>query len=166
MSNRSTPLNQLPSVANSNPLPSIDEQTENAKLVQDVLNEVEMSRQSSETGYAPQHMSQQYGPPQGYMSPPAQPQHLGETYGQNYSGSANSAHTTKESSFLGITISDLKQMMIIFILFLLFNLQFVVDLIGKYLYFTQHDSGFTTILGIVFRSAIIMLLFLILKKIF
>ena len=74
--------------------------SENAKLVQDVLNEVEMSRQSSETGYAPQHMSQQYNnPPQAYMSP--QPQHLVENYGQNYTTSHNNTHQKSSLSNFG-----------------------------------------------------------------
>ena len=157
---RSTPLNELPSIANSNPLPSIAEQTENAKLVQDVLNEVEMSRQNAETGYIPQQSMSHNPPPINN-----QPQHLGENYDDQYDRPAK-VENTKESSFLGVTLSDIKQMIIVFCLFSLLNLQFVINLIGKYLYFSQNDDGFTTILGIVFRAAILMLLFLILKKIF
>ena len=158
---RSTPLNELPSIANSNPLPSIAEQTENAKLVQDVLNEVEMSRQNAETGYIPQQSMSHNSPPMNN-----QPQNLGESYDDQYYDRPIKVENTKESSFLGVTLSDIKQMIIVFVLFSLLNLRFVINLIGKYLYFSQDDDGFTTILGIVFRAAILMLLFLILKKIF
>jgi len=158
MSNRSTPLDQLPSVANPNPMPSMEEQTENAKLVQDVLNEVEMSRQSAETGFMPQATSQ-YSSHQ--MSQVPQ-----QTGGYVKSSRPSAKSSGKESSFLGVTISDIKQMIIVFSLFLLLNLQFIIDLIGKYLIFSQHDDGFTTILGIIFRGAILMLLFLIIKKVF
>ncbi len=156
---RSTMINQLPPMT-TDQIPAmndnIDAQSENARLVQDVLNEVEMSKQSAETGYYPQNTGfnpneenyNNYPTDQGYIGEPGYPVN----------------DDNKDSSFLGVSSSDIKQMIIVFILFCLLNLPFLVDLLGKYLIFSADMNGNTTVLGIVFRAAIVMLLYLPLKK--
>lgn len=157
MTQRSTPINQLPSI----------NYDENAQLVEDVLNEVEMSKNNIENNVQQlpyqnrleQPYQQHQQSLQNYQFNPNIP------FNNNNSNKLNDILELKEASFLGITLNDIKQMIILLFLFIIFNLKLVINIFGKYILISQDEEGFSTLSGLIIRGSIVMILFLILKKV-
>ena len=164
MSSRSTPISQLRTMDDNL------SEDENSQLVQEVLDEVELSKQQ-----VVQQLPQMMHQPQIIHQPQMvqqQPQMIQQKMGpvenmhaNNYMEQKQIEHfQNKTDSFLGFNMSDLKLTVVVFILFVLLNLLGVSSLIGRMLPFSVTDDGTSTVMGVITRALVSMLIFLIAKK--
>ena len=162
---KSTPISSLPD--------------ENNDLVQQVLDEVELSKQESERGYNNQPSNMPY------MQPIQTEQNMGQNMmGQNMMGQfpmqnnlpfmqqqiptemtdfmKSETSDDSENLFLGFTISHLKNTIVVLILFIILHLPFLTSFMGKYLSFMINmETGNITIIGVLIKALICTTIFLI-----
>ena len=162
---KSTPISSLPD--------------ENNDLVQQVLDEVELSKQESERGYSNQPSNMPY------MAPIQTEQNMGQNMmGQNMMGQfpmqnnlpfmqqqiptemtdfmKSETSDDSENLFLGFTISHLKNTIVVLILFIILHLPFLTSFMGKYLSFMINmETGNITIIGVLIKALICTTIFLI-----
>ena len=161
---KSTSINKLPNMDNSD------------ALIKQVLDEVESSKMSSE-GYRPQIQEQvQYqAPMQQYpqqMQYPQQPQQFPQ-YPYNYQPPMDMPpsmplkkfknHSSKDL-FFGITMSDIKKSISVLILFIVLYLPGVNSLLAKYLTFTVSTEGGLSLYGVLFKSLVAGVSYLVISK--
>ena len=162
---KSTPISSLPD--------------ENNDLVQQVLDEVELSKQESERGYSNQPSNMPY------MPPIQTEQNMGQNMmGQNMMGQFPMQNNLpfmqqpiptemtnfmkpetsddSENLFLGFTMSHLKNTIVVLILFIILHLPFLTSFMGKYLSFMINiETGNITIIGVLIKALICTIIFLI-----
>ena len=170
---KSTPISSLPD--------------ENNDLVQQVLDEVELSKQESERGYSNQPSNMPY------MQPIQTEQNMGQNMmgqnmmGQNMMGQFPMQNNLpfiqqqipteitnfmkpetsddSENLFLGFTISHLKNTIVVLILFIILHLPFLTSFLGKYLSFMINmETGNITIIGVLIIAFICTIIFLLVTR--
>ena len=165
---KSTPISSLPD--------------ENNDLVQQVLDEVELSKQESERGYSNQPSNMPY------MAPIQTEQNMGQNMmGQNMMGQfpmqnnlpfmqqqiptemtnfmKSETSDDSENLFLGFTISHLKNTIVVLILFIILHLPFLTSFLGKYLSFMINmETGNITIIGVLIKAFICTIIFLLVTR--
>ena len=175
---KSTPISSLPD--------------ENNDLVQQVLDEVELSKQESERGYSNQPSNMPY------MAPIQTEQNMGQNMmgqnmmgqnmmGQNMMGQfpmqnnlpfmqqqiptemtdfmKSETSDDSENLFLGFTISHLKNTIVVLILFIILHLPFLTSFMAKYLSFMINlETGNITIIGVLIKAFICTIIFLLVTR--
>ena len=170
---KSTPISSLPN--------------ENNDLVQQVLDEVELSKQESERGYSNQPSNMPY------MQPIQTEQNMGQNMmgqnmmGQNMMGQfpmqnnlpfmqqqiptemtnfmKQEASDDSENLFMGFTISHLKNTIVVLILFIILHLPFLTSFMAKYLSFMINlETGNITIIGVLIKAFICTIIFLLVTR--
>ena len=170
---KSTPISSLPN--------------ENNDLVQQVLDEVELSKQESERGYNNQPSNMPY------MQPIQTEQNMGQNMmgqnmmGQNMMGQfpmqnnlpfmqqqiptemtnfmKSETSDDSENLFMGFTISHLKNTIVVLILFIILHLPFLTSFMAKYLSFMINlETGNITIIGVLIKAFICTIIFLLVTR--
>ncbi len=162
---KSTSINKLPNIDNSD------------ALIKQVLDEVESSKMSSE-GYRPQIPEQkqyqslpppQY--PQQMQYPQQQPQF--PQYQYNYQPPMDMPpsmplkkfkNNSSKDLFLGVTMSDIKKSISVLVLFIVLYLPGVNSLLAKYLTFTVSNEGGLSLYGVLFKSLVAGVSYLVISK--
>ena len=160
----------------------------NNELVQQVLDEVELSKQESERSYSNEPMGQ---------LPFMQPIQTQQTMNQNPMGQFNMQnmqnmpnmqnmqnmpfmlpqnnqqmgqfnmpqYDDNDNLFLGFTLNHIKNTVIVLILFTLLHMPFTTSILEKYLSFmTEVETGNITIVGICIKALVCAIIFLIISR--
>ena len=153
----------------------------NNELVQQVLDEVELSKQESERSYSNEPMGQLP-----FMQPIQTQQPMNQNpMNQNPMGQFNMQnipfmlpqnnqqmgqfnmpqYNDNDNLFLGFTLNHIKNTVIVLILFTLLHMPFITSILGKYLSFmTDYETGNITIVGICIKALICAMIFLIISR--
>ena len=169
---KSTPISDLPDV--------------NSELVQQVLDEVELSKQQSERDYGSQPT--QANMP--YMQPIQTEQNMMQQFPVNNMqqfpmnnmmnnqmmnnqqlpllselGLRENKSNDNDEIFLGFTYTHLKNTIVVLVLFLLLHLPITTSLLSRVLSFiSDQETGEITILGVLFKGIICTLIFLTITR--
>ena len=155
----------------------------NNELVQQVLDEVELSKQESERSYSDEQMGQLpfMQPIQTHQQPMNQ-NPMGQFNMQNMQNMQNMPfmfpqnnqqmqqfsmpqYDDNDNLFLGFTLNHLKNTVIVLILFTLLHMPFTTSVLGKYLSFmTDFETGNITIIGICIKALVCAFIFLIISR--
>ena len=153
----------------------------NNELVQQVLDEVELSKQESERGYTNEQMEQlpfmqpiqtstmgQYNMPnmQNMQNMPNMPMMFPQNNNNmGYPMPNITQYDDNDNLFLGFTLNHIKNTVIVLILFTLLHLPFVTSILSKYLSFmVDFESGNITIVGICIKALVCAMIFLIISR--
>ena len=162
---KSTSINKLPNIDNSD------------ALIKQVLDEVESSKMSSE-GYRPQIQEQaQYQAPlpqypQQMQYPQQQPPQFPQ-YQYNYQPPMDMPpsmplkkfkNNSSKDLFLGVTMSDIKKSISVLVLFIVLYLPGVNSILAKYLTFTVSNDGGLSLYGVLFKSLVAGISYLVISQ--
>lgn len=156
----------------------------NNELVQQVLDEVELSKQESERAYSNEPMGQLpfMQPIQTQQQQPMNQNPMGQFNMQNMQnmpfmlpqnnqqmgqmGQFNMPqYDDNDNLFLGFTLNHIKNTVIVLILFTLLHMPFITSILGKYLSFmTDFETGNITIVGICIKALVCAMIFLIISR--
>ena len=152
----------------------------NNELVQQVLDEVELSKQESERSYSNEPMGQLPFIQPIQTQQPMNP--MGQFNMQNMQNMQNMPfmlpqnnqqmpqfnmpqYDDNDNLFLGFTLNHIKNTVIVLILFTLLHMPFTTSILGKYLSFmTDFETGNITIVGICIKALVCAIIFLIISR--
>ncbi len=159
----------------------------NNELVQQVLDEVELSKQESERSYSNDPMGQlPFMQPIQTQQPmnqnPMNQNPMGQFNMQNLQNMQNMPfmlpqnnqqmgqfnmpqYDDNDNLFLGFTLNHIKNTVIVLILFTLLHMPFTTSILEKYLSFmTEVETGNITIVGICIKALVCAIIFLIISR--